>query len=270
KSIYEENGLIFISVVDYSDFGGGTISSIFSYVKTYVFDTATGEQYDLSDFITDREYFEYVVDEYIENLLYDEVPLDYYSEFLLMLENNYWINDEWEYDGENLTVTYHYLLGFEDRYKDSSYDIPKYVWSDYVDFTADNITSKITVTNIDDSYKEDKSYTTAPGYIEGPPSNFDELGLYWIFSDNDGGHNLKQIAELAAKNSYNDWTADDFYVFLNENWTYYCGCWYFTSGHSSLSDSEMVIGESGETSYIEYARIPFKEYKPYLNGWYFQ
>lgn len=139
--------------------------------------------------------------------------------------------------------------------------------------SSDINSSSVSNLDIDDSYKLDESYTKESGYIEGPPSNFDELGLYWIFSDGNNGHNLKQIAELAAENTSfggYGWTADDFYVFLNGNWTYYCGCWYFTDDYSSSSRSVMVIGEPGETRYIEYAEIPFSEYEPYLNRWYFQ
>ncbi|MBQ5331666.1 MAG: zinc ribbon domain-containing protein [Oscillospiraceae bacterium] len=159
ESVYEENGILFISILDYmnDEFDDYT----YVIVNGYIFDLSFGEQYSFFDFVTDKDKFENAVNEYIQNHVY-------FAEY-----NNNWVYGNMRYDGENLYI----------NYQEYTVDIPAYVWRDYVDFSVNNSSSKISVTNIDDSYKEDKSYTTEPGYIEGPPSNFDELGLYWIFSD---------------------------------------------------------------------------------------
>ena len=93
--------------------------------------------------------------------------------------------------------------------------------------------------------------------------------LYFIFYDNNvENHNLWKIAQLAEQYSrYTDMTAEDYYVWLNENW-YEWGTWYFTDG-IGVEDSDFIIGEPGETKYQEYATIPYNEYEPYLNRWYF-
>lgn len=271
ESVYEENGLIFISVSDLNV--DGWVYPLED-ISTYVFDSATGEQYTIYDFIIDKDNLVHAVDEYIESDV--DFEIDKYEDFYDTIEGNLWnYGDygEWSYDGKNLTVFYNLFRMYDEYPEKIGFNIPKNVWSDYLDFSVKKKSNSVTVTNIDDSYKEDNSFTTEPGYIDGPPSNYDELGLYWIFYEGNDLHNLRYIAELAVENACEDgrnWTADDFYYFLNENWTYYCGCWYFTSGNSSISDSEMVIGEPGATKYIEYARIPYSEYEPYLTSWYFQ
>ncbi|MGN1102100.1 MAG: hypothetical protein ACI4RG_07900 [Huintestinicola sp.] len=156
KSVYEENGLIFIAVdIYYSGYRGARSDNI----NTYVFNTATGEQYTLSDFITDRENFEYEIYEYIyynfSTEAADAIGCSEFDAWLKeatetsgcyeyqawidykeILEANEWISGEWIYDGEKLTVAYHNLYGFGYMYGPTYFDIPAYVWDDYVDFSV--------------------------------------------------------------------------------------------------------------------------------------
>ncbi|MGN1105103.1 MAG: DUF5067 domain-containing protein [Huintestinicola sp.] len=104
--------------------------------------------------------------------------------------------------------------------------------------------------------------------VEGD-TGFDDMNsnLYFIFYDNEKEqHNLWQIAQLAAKNSGNLYmTAEDYYVLLNNAWYAWDDVWNFSG---SVGD-DFVIGLKGEMSYDILAVIPYEEYKPYLNRWFF-
>ena len=115
---------------------------------------------------------------------------------------------------------------------------------------------------VEDSYKTTK--------FDEMPDAYD-YGLYFIFGNdnNPKGHNLWELSLLAELNSRRtDMDADFYYRYLNEHWEYTGDYWYIEDWTSGEPD--LVIGEPGETKFMEYARIPYNEYSYFESLWFFQ
>lgn len=153
-NVFTENGMLFATFSFVTDMGGGTSSSVYGWETTYIYDMSDGSRLALDDFVSDRQGFFNAVDDYICDTVYyntyvepdndnfygsDHYALNEdvdYDTFVKDVLNNPWYENEWTYDGENLTAAYHYLLGMQTIYKETIFTIPKYVWSDYVDFSS--------------------------------------------------------------------------------------------------------------------------------------
>lgn len=115
---------------------------------------------------------------------------------------------------------------------------------------------------VEDSYKKTK-------FDEQP--NFSDYGLYFIFGNDNNAkkHNLWELSLLAALHSNStDMDADFFYRYLNEHWETTGEYWYIEDWTGREAD--LIIGEIGETKYIEYSRIPYSEYAFFQNFCFFQ
>lgn len=204
--MYEEKGLLFAEFNTVSDMGGGMSISINGDMNTLIFNLTDGSKYDFDDFVTNKQAFLEVVDNYICDFIYNENYIDpddggdYGREYIYTLENgvsyddvvnevqkNPWYNSEWTYNGYDLWVKYSYLLGTSWIYKDTGFYIPKSVWSDYVDFSSETA-SKNTDGNLRDELgNKIMSGNTAGNYANYSGYCFDDNYMYYAGGE-DGYH----------------------------------------------------------------------------------
>ncbi len=148
-SVAEEDGLLFVTIGNYEDYGGNSYMSRISSDQTYTFDTSTGDNYILADLVKDKTAFTNAIDDYIVDLVYDntyntsetnEYSLKYddFAAFEQEVKENLWFknNTDWSYDGNKLIIRYYELLGYSALDFVTVFDIPKSVWEEYVDFSS--------------------------------------------------------------------------------------------------------------------------------------
>lgn len=225
--LFEENGLLFVSINTVSDMGGGMSTSVNGKATTYIFDLSDGSKYKFDDFVNDKTAFLNAVDNYICDLIYDETYVntddngdrgreyDYtledsvsYSDFVEEVEKNPWYNSEWTYDGQCICIDYHYLLGMSWIHKDTGFYIPKSVWSEYVDFSVPSSGQ-----NADGALKDElgckiMSGNTAANYANYTEYCFDSEYMYYAGGE-DGYHWQLRKNYIGGSGSDGELLSDD-------------------------------------------------------------
>lgn len=223
KNVIEENGLLFVTVAN-SEYGGGL--TVYNSEQTLIFDIATGNEYFLENFVTDRSAFLEAVNDYILDDVaacyssgeYDGYPIfveyDYFEE---EMKKNPWFteNCDWDYDGEELTILYFYLLANGT----SSFSVPKYVWSAYVDFSPN---AKADYSEVDSLGKKIMSGNTAGNYCNYSAYCFDSENIY--FAGGVDGYNWRPYkAYIGGSYEYGTELSEDMTdsVIVDGNTVYY-------------------------------------------------
>ncbi|MGN0636784.1 MAG: DUF5050 domain-containing protein [Huintestinicola sp.] len=248
ENVYFENDLLFVSIEYYDDMGGGTSSSIFGSVSTYIFDVSSGRELSFSDLITDKEGFFDTVDAYMKGIVYDNTNALFGDEKYILspdmdrsyfeeqIEENPWLEtNSWKYDGNSLTVSYFYLLGNGYMYKYTDFVIPKATWSSFVDISPNAATDNA---KKDISGNKIMSGNTAGNYANYSSYCFDGNDIYFA-GGMDGYHWQLKKAEF-------------------EMFTYY---------YYDLSDdmTDMVMAD-GDTVYYRNASDEYKLYSIKKDG----
>lgn len=203
-NVFEENGLLFVGIDSISDMGG-TMLSVSDREKTLIYSLSDGNEFELNDFVKDKTAFLNAVDSYIFDTVYDRTYINTdvesykgydnytlddsvsYDDYVNEVKRNQWYEGEWTYDGENLCVNYHYLLGIITIYKDTRFFIPKSVWSDYVDFSSETASKNTDGTLRDELGNKIMGGNTAGNYANYSGYCFDDNYMYYAGGE-DGYH----------------------------------------------------------------------------------
>lgn len=111
--VFTEGNLLFVTTYYLWDGGGGTSLSVWGISSTYIFDMKTGKQLRLEQLFKDFDESKQLVVDYGDKYVKENIPYDVYSTvsyYEYLVESTWYEDDNWEYDGENFTVHFGWIM----------------------------------------------------------------------------------------------------------------------------------------------------------------